>query len=217
MNRLDALESIKKIWSDTDIALDEKVLSISAFFYSTGLDLDTTAAYINATPSELEALLGLGGLDENLLKEIAELNPPKTAWTFLNGATEDEVRRSLAALTVERGSKAGCLSVDVGELVYRSMIEIAELTPEQKVSGLSASDLRHALKKAKQYKVDNPFMDKFLKSIAMKRSQGKTLTAKQSSKLFEVLGQIVDAGAIARNSIDGDQEICDRILDSLGR
>lgn len=217
MNRLDALESIKKIWSDTDIALDEKVLSISAYFYSTGLDLDTTAAYINATPSELEALLGLGGLDENLLKEIAELNPPKTAWTFLNGATEDEVRRSLTALSVERGSKAGCSTVDVGELVYRSMIEIAELTPEQKVSGLSASDLRHALKKAKQYKVDNSFMDKFLKSIAMKRSQGKTLTAKQSSKLFEVLGQIVDAGAIARNSIDGDQEICDRILDSLER
>lgn len=217
MNRIDALESIKNIWNNTDIALDKKALSISAFYYSTGLDLDTTAAYINATPSELEALLGLGGLDEKLLKEIAELNPPKTAWTFLNGATEDEVRRSLAALNAERGNKTGRSSIDVGQLMYRSMIEIAELTPEQKVSGLSASDLRHALKKAGQYKADNPFMVKFLKSIAMKRSQGKTLTAKQSSKLFEILSQIVDAGAIARNSIDGDQEICDRILNSLGR
>lgn len=217
MNRLEALESIKRTWNDPDIPLDERALSVSADFYSTGLELDTTAAYINATPSELEALLGLGGLDDDLLKEVASLNPPRTAWTFLNGATEDEVKRSLAALSEERGAGSKRRPMDVGELMYRSMVEVAEPTPEQKVSGLSGADIKHAYNKAVQYKANNTFMDKFMKSVAGARTRGKTLTAKQSAKLFELLNQIVDAGAIARDSIDGDADICDRILDALGR
>ena len=217
MNKLEALESIKRTWGDPGIPLDERALSVSADFYSTGLDLATTAAYINATPSELEALLGLGGLDDDLLKEVATLNPPRTAWTFLNGASEDEVRRALAALSAERSSDSGHRPADVGELMYRSMVEIADPTPEQKVSGLSGADIRHAYDKAVQYKANSKFMDKFMKSVAGARTRGKTLTARQSAKLFELLNQIVDAGAITRDSIDGDVETCDRILDALGR
>ena len=217
MNKLEALESIKRIWGDPGIPLDERALSVSADFYSTGLDLAATAAYINATPSELEALLGLGGPDDDLIKEVAALDPPRTAWTFLNGASENEVRRSLAVLSAERSSGSKHRPADVGELMYRSMVEIADPTPEQKVSGLSGADIRHAYNKAVQYKANNKFMDKFMKSVAGARTRGKTLTAKQSAKLFELLNQIVDAGAIMRDSIDGDAEICDRILDALGR
>lgn len=217
MNRFEALESIKRTWNDTALPLDERAASISSDFYSTGLDLDTAAAYINATPSELEALLGLGGLDEGLLREVAKAKPPRTAWTFLNGASEEEVRRSLATLSVERGDGVGRGCTDVGEIMYRSMVECAEPTPEQKVSSLSGSDLKHALNKAVQYKADNSYMTKFMKSIAARRTQGKTLTQKQSDKLYEILNQIVDAGAIARDSIDGDAEICNRILDAMGR
>lgn len=216
MNRLDALESIKRAWDDPGMPLDERALSISSDFYSTGLDLGTAAAYINATPSELEALLGLGGLDEELLTEIAAANPPKTAWTFLNCASEDEARHSLAALTDERG-QAKRNHADAGQVMYRSMVESAELTPVQKVAALSAADIRHAYEKAKQYKVNDDYMDRFMPDIARQRSRGKTLNGRQSNKLHELLEKIADAGAICRDSIDGDADICDRILDALGR
>ena len=37
------------------------------------------------------------------------------------------------------------------------------------------------------------------------------------SQLLKIIQTMVDKGAITRNSIDGDQEICDRVLDALGK
>ena len=205
MNRLDALESIKRAWDDAGMPLDERASSVSSDFYSAGLDLGTAAAYLNATPSELEALLELGGLDEDLLSEIAAANPPRTAWTFLNCASEDEARRSLEALTAQRGRDS------------RDRMDAAEPTADQRVAALSGADIRHALEKARQYKADDKFMVKFMTSVAGQRGRGKVLSDKQSSKLRELLEKIADAGAICRDSIDGDADACDRILDALGR
>ena len=216
MNRLDALESIKRALDDPGMPLDERASSVSSDFYSAGLDLGTAAAYINATPSELEALLELGGLDEDLLSEIAAANPPRTAWTFLNCASEDEARRSLEALTAQRGRDSRD-RMDAAEAMYRSMVAIAEPTADQRVAALSGADIRHALEKARQYKADDKFMVKFMTSVAGQRGRGKVLSDKQSSKLRELLEKIADAGAICRDSIDGDADACDRILDALGR
>ena len=43
---------------------------MSNAYYDVGLDLATTAAYIKATPAELDALLALGGLEDNLIESV---------------------------------------------------------------------------------------------------------------------------------------------------
>jgi len=74
MDRIEALDHINSIWHDADIPLGEKILTISNDFYAVGLELSTAAAYIKATPAELDALLSLGGLDEDIIALISEIN-----------------------------------------------------------------------------------------------------------------------------------------------
>ena len=45
---------------------------------------------------------------------------------------------------------------------------------------------------------------------------GKLLTPKQLGYMQDMLENLVKRGVIKRNSPDGDQEMCDEILDALG-
>lgn len=95
MNKVEALDQIKTNWEDKDIKLGDKISSISDLFYSEGLDLSGTAAFIKATPSELEALLSLGALNSEILDMISDVNPPKTTWTMLGNASDEEIIEAL--------------------------------------------------------------------------------------------------------------------------
>lgn len=218
MNRIDALESIKQAWLSADMNLGEKIMSISSDYYATGLDLAGTAAYIHATPSELDSLLIISEFDEPLIDLISEVNPPKTAWTFLASASEEEAIAALEALkdvSVEDASKNA--HRDFGEYVYYMMLDIAGSTPEQRVVALSGDILKHALKKGQDFDVLNDWQKKFLNSVAAQKKRGKALSDKQAAKILEILTALADQGAITRNSIDGDRKECDAILDALGR
>ena len=43
------------------------------------------------------------------------------------------------------------------------------------------------------------------------------MSEKQLATLRRILTNLADKGAIVRNSIDGDQDLCDKVLDALGR
>ena len=97
------------------------------------------------------------------------------------------------------------------------MIEVAGPTPEQLVGMLSGSDLAHVQKNATDFNALTEWETKFLKSVAAQKRRGKTLTAKQLPIVMNILLSLAEKGVIKRNSIDGDSEICDKVLDAIGK
>lgn len=218
MDKFEALESIKAAWNNNSLKLGEKIITISNDYHSAGLDLATTAAYIKATPIELEAFLELGELDDELIDRISEINPPRTTWTMLASANEEEIEQALSAISDGKDKSAVETSgYTVSEYVYKKMLEVSGPTIEMKVGNLSGDDLKHALKKGENFNALSDWEKKFLKSVSGQKKRGRMLTDKQVMQVIKILGNLVDKKAILRNSIDGDQDICDRILDALGR
>lgn len=217
MNKVEALEEIKRIWNDNSILLGNKISDISSLFYSEGLDLAGTAAFIKATPSELDALLLLGYLDEEILDLISKVNPPKTTWTMLGNASDEEVVEALNALDKDKGNNKDNIHFTFSEFVYQKMIGISGPTMEQKILSITGDELKHLLKKGTDFGKLNEWQTKFLKSVAAQKKRGRTFSDKQIASIINILYQMVDNGIIVRDSVDGDQELCDKILDILER
>lgn len=212
MDKVEALENIKRIWNDKNIKLGYKIENISNYFYSSGLDLVATATFIKSTPSELDALLSMAGLEEDLIDRISRINPPKTTWTMLANANYEEIDEALKAME-------GVVNKNVyySELVYKSMIDISGPSPEQKINLLTASEIKHIRVKGEQYQKLTDKEIKFLKSLASRKGKGLALTVNQISWLISILNNLVDADVISKNSRDDDQEICNKVLDCLGK
>ena len=216
MDKYQALEKIKDLWNSVDVDLGQKIIEISEAFYAVGLDLSTAAAFVKATPSELDALLSLGALDEELIELISKAEPPKTTWALIANASYEEARQALNAVLNSKDSQSNN-GTSHSEFVYQQMMEIAGLTKEQMVGMLTGADLAHALKKGQDFNALSEWENKFFKSVVTQKKRGKTLSGKQIDIVLKILENLSSKGAIKRNSIDGDEEICDRILDAIGK
>ena len=203
MDKIEALDNIKNVWNQKNISLAEKVYKISNDFYSANLNLMSTAAYIKATPSEL---------DDDIIEKISTINPPKTTWIMLANANCDELDEALAAMKSKKNSK-----VLYSELVYKSMIDISGPTPQQKANSLTATEIKNIRMKAEQYKILSEKDIKFLKSIASQKGRGKSLTEKQIAWVISILERLVEGNVFTRNSMDDDQDLCDKVLEILGK
>lgn len=73
------------------------------------------------------------------------------------------------------------------------------------------------MKKDEDFKVLNDWSVRFLKSIIANERKGKVLSVKQKKKLVETLVQLADNNVITRRSVDRDGELCNKVLDILGR
>ena len=203
MDKITALENILDTWNDSEISLADKINGVSSAFYSAGLDLATTAAFIKATPTELETLLGLSELDDEIIEFISEVNPPNTTWTMLMEASDEEIRQALESLKTNRYHSYGKdTNYTASEYVYQKMLEASGPTVEQKVGSLSGDDIKHAMKKGEDFGALNDKSIKFMKSVAARRKTGKTLTDPQIKWLKDILVTLNNRGAITRNSID---------------
>lgn len=217
MNKLEALEQINSVWNDSSINLGTRIRTISNAYYSVGLDLSTTAAFIKSTLAELDSLLALGALDDDLIDIISEVNPPKTTWQLIANASTEEAKQALNALVQNRTEQPGeKIHYALSQFVYNQMVELSGGTPEQKIGMLTSADLFHFWDKAKVFKALNNWEINFLASVANQKKRGKTLSLKQISKLITILRSLIDKGVITRNSTDGDSEICNKVLDALG-
>ena len=212
MEKLEALEIIKEAWKNDDLSLEEKIREISESFYSVGLDIATTATFIKATPAEFDAFLSLSDLDDDMIGEISKVNPPKTTWPLLASGNDDEIKKALSALSAQSRSD----NESISEYIYQQMIEVAGDTPEKRISQLTGDDLFNLAKKAKHFSMDEKDI-KFLNSVAGQKKRGKVLSDKQIDVVIGILNNLVDNKVIQRNSIDGDQELCDKILDAIDR
>lgn len=212
MDKIDALELIKKTWDEESLSLEEKIITISDAFYSVGLDIATTANFIKATPAEFDAFLSLSNLDDYMIRIISEANPPKTTWPLLASGNDDEIKKALDALSAPTRSK----NESVSEFVYQQMIEVAGETPEQLISQLTGDELFYLANKAKSFSMSEKEV-KFLNSVAGQKKRGKVLSEKQIIVVKSILNSLADNKVIQRDSIDGDQELCDKVLDAIDR
>ena len=218
MDKVDALEKIKELWWDSNITLGEKIVQISNEFYTVGLDLPTTAAFIKATPVELDSILALGGLDDEMIEIISKVDPPRTTWQLIANASNEEIVQALDALSAgKKGPKTSENNTSVSEFVYQKMREVAGPTPEQLLARLTGSEIAKVRKKGESFNALSNWDIKFLKSVASLVSRDKELSEKQLAMLHRIFTKLADKGVIVRNSIDGDQELCDKVLDALGR
>ena len=218
MNKYEALEQIREAWNNPNIDLGQKILSISSAYYEVGLDIEMVAAYIKATPAEIDALISLSDLDIEVINRIAKINPPKTTWQLIANASDEERNQALDALNKikEKDAKNNIFST-MSEYVYQQMIEVAGQTPEQMVGMLTSIELDRARKKGEDFNALSEWELNFMKGIVRQKKRGKVLTTKQLPVVLRILSMLADRGVITRNSIDGDKDVCDRILDALGK
>lgn len=213
MEKIDALELIKEAWDSEKLSLEEKIIKVSDAFYSVGLDIATTANYIKTTPAEFDAFLSLSNLNDELIRMISEANPPKTTWPLLACGSDEEIKKALMALSASSSLK----NESVSEFIYQQMIEVAGETPEKLISQLTGGELFFLANKAKNFNSINQKLLKYLNSFAAQKKRGKVLSEKQIEILMDTLNDLAENNVIQRNSIDGDKELCNKVLDAIGR
>lgn len=211
MDKFSALELIKETWENDVLDLEKKIITISDAYYSVGLDIATTAAYIKATPAEFDTFLSLSNLDDEIIRLISKVNPPKTTWLLLGSGSDDEIKKALTALSAQP-----CVySETISEYIYQQMIEVSGPTKEQLVSQLTGGELFALAAKAKAFSSVPESTIKLLNSIAGQKKRGKILSDKQINAVINILNVLAENKVIQRNSIDGDRDLCDKVLDAL--
>lgn len=214
VSKVDALMRMSRYWCDTGLTLHEKVSRISEEYYSAGLTLESTAAYIGATPSELDALLSLSELEDEVLRKISEVHAPITTWMMLASANDDELEAALREMVEER-KRTPTNDESIDSRLFSAMIQVSGPTQEQLLSTLPCDIILTMANRAESFKVLTPKNLKALKSFGYYRKRGKTLTNKQVSYLRSILTQLVDADVIAHECLDDDREACEHVLKLL--
>jgi hypothetical protein len=207
----DKYADLHRAWNSFhDKTFDNWIMDVSEFYFRSGIGIKIASQILGIQPAELQAALNLATLEEEELALLATLNPPKTTWFTLAAASPEEIRQALEALK----------SVQAGQspfsLVEAAIREIHGPSTMENIAGLSAEAFGHAAKKATVYRVLTEKHIKALKSWQTRVRTGRPLTPPQMSYAEGLLRELVEQGAIVRNSQDGDKEICDQILDALG-
>jgi len=217
MGKTESLMHVREIWDNQNLTVFDKASDISAEYYTANLELASTAAYIGATPSELDALLSLSELDDDVLKKVSESNPPITTWMILASASDDEILAAVEELKDASQKRLTDNLESVEERLYTVMVQVAGPTPEQSLASIPCDVLLAMSKRAKDYKALSEKEINFLSSAGNYRRAGKILTNKQVKWVKDILSRLADAEVIKHNGIDSDQAMCDAALDALGR
>ncbi|CAB4344328.1 MAG: hypothetical protein F2839_06925 [Actinobacteria bacterium] len=198
-------------WSSFDEKpFDKWIIDVSETYFRSGVGLKIASQVLDIQPAELQAALNLATLDEQELELLATLNPPKTTWFTFAAATTEEIQLALEAL---REMHVGQSPFSIVEAAIR---EIKGPTTMERIAGLSADAFGHAAKKAVGYKLLNDKHIKALKGWQTRVRTGRPLTPPQMKYAESLFAELVTNGAIARQSKDGDEDICNEILDALG-
>ncbi len=207
----DKYSELYSAWSSfEDKTFDRWIIDVSECYFRSGIGIKIASQLLSVQAAELQAALNLASLDEEELALLATLNPPKTTWFTLAAASPDEIRQALNAL---KSAKVGASPFSV---VAKAIREIKGPTSMEWIASLSSEAFGHAAKKAIAFNLLNEKHVKALKGWESRVRTGRTLTPPQMSYAEGLLRELAVQGAIVRNSKDGDQTICDEILNALG-
>jgi hypothetical protein len=211
VQKTDKYADLHRAWNAFhDKKFDTWIMDVSEFYFRSGIGIKLASQILGVQPAELQAALNLATLEEEELALLATLNPPKTTWFTLAAASPEEIRQALEALkTAQQGQSPF-------SLVEAAIREIHGPSSMEKIAGLSAEAFGHAAKKATVYKLLNEKHIKALKSWQTRVRTGRPLTPPQMTYAEGLLRELFEQGAIVRKSKDGDEEICNQILDALG-
>lgn len=191
-------------------SFDNWIIDVSECYFRSGIGIKIASQLLSIQPAELQAALNLASLDEDELALLATLNPPKTTWFTLAASSPDEIRLALDAL---KSAKEGASPFSV---VAKAIREIKGPTSMERIASLSSEAFGHAARKAAAFNLLNDKHIKALKGWESRVRTGHALTPPQISYAEGLLRELAEQGAIVRKSPDGDEAICDEILNALG-
>jgi hypothetical protein len=207
----DKFTNLVNAWNNFDSKpFNEWIIDVSDNYFLSGLTLKMAASFLDTQPAELQAVINLAGLEEENLALLAQLKPPNTTWFSLASASTEGLKAAIRVLAEAREVHSPFLLVD------GAIRSVEGPNIYERIASLRSEVFGHAAKKAQAYSLLNEKGIKALKGWQTRIRSGKTLTPAQMAYADGLLRELVDSGAIARNSKDKDQEICDEILDALG-
>lgn len=195
--------------NNEDLPFDQWLTNISSAFAATGMTLKIGAVALDVQPAELQAALNLASIDEEDLVLLAGANPPPTTWFSLASASTDAIKAALEALKGPGGKHA---PYSVVEAAIRNISGPSVL---EKVGALPSETFGHAAKKAEAFQLLTERSRNALKGFQRTKRSSGSLSLAQVAFAKDLLQQLVDGGAISRDSKDGDAEVCNQILDAL--
>ncbi len=202
----------EEVWAAKDTtSFMPWVVELAEAFENSTYSLQTASRLAGVRSAELFAILQVGTLDDDLLKEFARVMPPKTSWLSICSSSEEGAKAALGALEKAKGS-AGYSPWQTAEAAIESA---TGGSVHSKVAHLSSAIISHALKKAKDYSLLNDTERNAMKGFAAAKKIGKSLTPKQVAWLQVLLQKLVEGGAIALDTPDGDKTECQEILNAL--
>ena len=206
----DKFAKLINAWSNTEkLPFDQWLMDLSGAFASAGMTLKIGAVVLDVRPAELQAALNLASLDEESLLLLAGQNPPPTTWFSLASASTGAIKAALEALssTEEKHSPSSVVEAAIRNISGPSVPE--------KVGALPSEVFGHAAKKAEAFQLLTEKSRNALKGFQRTKRTAGSLSPAQVAFAKDLLNQLIDGGAISRDSQDGDKEICDQILDAL--
>lgn len=195
--------------NNEDLPFDQWLTNISSAFAATGMTLKIGAIALDVQPAELQAALNLASIDEEDLALLAGANPPPTTWFSLASASTDAIKAALEALKGPGGKHA---PYSVVEAAIRNISGPSVL---EKVGALPSETFGYAAKKAEAFQLLTEKSRNALKGFQRTKRSSGSLSLAQVAFAKDLLQQLVDGGAISRDSKDGDVEVCNQILDAL--
>lgn len=206
--------AIVEVWSEKErLSIADWARKVSDTFANSQSSVIATARILKVHPAELFAVLNLATLNDEILEKISQQNPPITTWLSLSKADANGVESALEALDKAKKDKN---KISPCQVVDEAIEQVGGGGPTSRVAKLDSAAILHAAKKAEDYGALNPKSRAALKKFGSMRKTGKLLTPKQIGYMQGMLEDLISRGVIKRNSPDGDQELCDEILEALG-
>lgn len=198
-------------WDSSRNPFNVYVSRLGAALQTSRLSVSAAAVVLDTQPIELMALKQLASLPDEMLALLDGPPPPKTTWLHLASAGSIEAMKAgLKAL-----AKTGVTSP--AHAVKEAIKRFEGPSAEEKVMRIQVSTLWAMWKKAKAYNALGNKGQRALADLTGKIGKGFPMSPPQIAFLKGLLEQLAQEKVIRRDSPDGDQEVCNEVLDALGR
>jgi predicted transcriptional regulator len=181
------------------------VRAFAAMVNESRAPIESISIEVNIPIYVIESVIHLDMLSDVSLDIISQVEYPVTTWFKLSSFDEEE----LSDITELCRSKAAPdILVFINGYTPKSNVQVnwSLITPEI---------LIHVSKKAKDYKALTDKGADVIKSMANQLKRNGDLSYKQKGYLEGLLTELCEKGVVSSQSRDGDQEICNKILQAL--
>lgn len=203
---------LHEVWNGQRSPLSRWVRAVSEAVEASGLDNLDAAEAAGVTVAELDAVTRLALFDDATLEAVSLAEPNITTWFLLTELKTEDVIAVLA--------KAAGITDAPSEYqrLVRARTDLDGRPSVNTIQNVDPEALEFALSKARAYSVwDQRSRNyKALDDFAKRRRSGRTLTPAQTAYAEGLLKELMDAGAVRVPSPDGDDQLCERVIQLVG-